>query len=61
MPKAIQNLVDGAEFLASVNRIRKNGKVVYRFVFRDSFEAWVRYYDAKGNKLSETPFVPIEG
>lgn len=56
MPKMIQNLVDGMEFLNHVERIKKNGKTVYKFVFRDSFEVWARYYDGHGNKVLETPF-----
>ena len=59
MPKAIQNLADGMEFLDHVERVRKDGKTVYKFVFRDSFEIWVRCYDGHGNKVSETPFFPI--
>lgn len=64
LPKAIQNLVDGAEFLDRVekHRIRQNGrsKTVYMLVFRDSFETWAKFYDGWGNSLGQTYFIPYE-
>lgn len=60
MPKAIQDLADGAEDLQYVKRISEDGQVSYQFVFRDSFEMWARWFTAKGEKLKETTFVPIE-
>jgi hypothetical protein len=60
MPNAIKNLVDGSEFLQYVKRICMNGIVSYQLVFRDSYEMWARWYNAKGEKLKETPFVPVE-
>ena len=59
MSKAIQDLVDGMEFLDHVEKIKRNGKTVYKFVFRDSFEIWARYYNGRGNKLGESPFIAI--
>lgn len=64
LPKAIQNLVDGAEFLDRVEkrRIRQNRhtKTVYILVYRDSFEIWAKFYDGYGNSLGQTDFLPYE-
>jgi len=57
MPKAIQQLVDGAEFLIKVERVKRNGKIIYKFTFQDSFETWARLYDGSGNKVCESPFI----
>lgn len=59
MPKAIQNLVDGAEFLDRVIRRREKGKILYIFIFKDSFETWTKTYDGHGKILGHSSFIPI--
>lgn len=64
MPKEIQNLVDGAEFLERVEKHKikqPDGtlKTVYMLVYRDSCETWAKFYDGWGNSLGQTAFIPI--
>ena len=57
MPKAIQNKVDGAEFLTGVTRTKYEGKTAYRFHYEDSFEAWTRIYNGKGELIAESGYM----
>jgi hypothetical protein len=58
LPKAIQRLVDGAEFLEKVSSQHKDGRKLYVLCYRDSFEEWFQVFDGRGALVHETPFLP---
>lgn len=61
MPKPIQDLVDGTESLVNVFQVVDNGQVSYKFVFEEGLDTWARFYDAQGNQIRQTPYLPKEG